>query len=92
MDMSYLTWREYARSWLICLGVLLVIAGSILAIMVNMGPSFMMNQTLIGGVVAIIGLVFIILGFFYTKKKRDSVTAPVDTRVEDTPPPPPPPD
>lgn len=84
--------REYARSWLICLGVILVIVGSILAIMFNMGSVFMMNQTMIGGVIAVIGLVFIILGFFITKKKRDSVLAPVDTRVEDTPPPPPPPD
>ena len=49
-------------------------------------------DTIIGAVVAIVGLVFILIGFFFTKKKRDSVLTPVDTRVDDSPPPPPPPD
>ncbi len=47
---------------------------------------------LIGAVVAVVGLIFIIMGFVLTKKKRDSVLTKVDTRQDDVPPPPPPPD
>jgi hypothetical protein len=47
---------------------------------------------MIGAGVAIVGLLLIIVGFIFTRKKRDSVLRPVDTKVEDTPPPPPPPD
>jgi hypothetical protein len=32
------------------------------------------------------------MGFVFTKRKRDSVLRPVDTKMDDTPPPPPPPD
>jgi hypothetical protein len=47
---------------------------------------------MIGAVVAVVGLLFIIMGFVFTRRKRDSVLRPVDTKVDDTPPPPPPPD
>lgn len=91
--MSYLTLREYVRSWVVCLGALLVIGGSILAIMAQMGNDIIPGYTLmIGAVVAVLGLIILICGFFWTRKKRDSVLAPIDTRVEDAPPPPPPPD
>jgi hypothetical protein len=46
----------------------------------------------VGAIVAVVGLLLIIMGFVFTKKKRDSVLAPVDTKMDDTPPPPPPPD
>ena len=88
--MSYLTWREYVRSGPICLGALMVIGGAIFALL-NMGivPNY---DQLIGAIVCGVGLIFILIGFFFTKKKRDSVLTKVDTRVSDTPPPPPPPD
>lgn len=93
--MSYLTMRDYVRSGPICLGALLVIAGAIVALLPSLNyevPFLTPNEVLYGGIIAVVGLVFIVLGFFMTKKKRDSVLAPVDTRVDDTPPPPPPPD
>ena len=91
--MSYLTWREYVRSGPVCLGALLVIAGAIWALLPSMSIEIVAGyDTIIGAVVAIVGLIFILIGFFWTKKKRDSVLTKVDTRVEDTPPPPPPPD
>ena len=91
--MSYLTWREYVRSGPICLGALLVIAGAVWALLPSMNIVIVAEyDTIIGAVVAIVGLVFILIGFFFTKKKRDSVLTPVDTRVDDSPPPPPPPD
>ena len=91
--MSYLTWREYVRSGPICLGALLVIAGAVWALLPSMNIVIVAEyDTIIGAVVAIVGLIFILIGFFFTKKKRDSVLTPVDTRVDDSPPPPPPPD
>ncbi len=90
--MSYLTWREYVRSGPICLGVLLIIAGAVMVLLPTMGISFTEWDTWIGAILAICGLGLVVCGFFFTKKKRDSVLTPVDTRVEDTPPPPPPPD
>jgi hypothetical protein len=47
---------------------------------------------LIGAAAAILGLVFIIIGFARPKKKRDSVLTKVDTRSGNVPPPPPPKD
>ena len=92
--MAYLTWREYVRSYPICFGALLVIIGAAIALLPGLGYEIVEGYTvLIGGVIAVIGLVFILLGFFITKKKRDSVLTKVDTRpLDDTPPPPPPPD
>ncbi|TFF83895.1 hypothetical protein EU524_01710 [Candidatus Thorarchaeota archaeon] len=90
--MSYLTWREYVRSGPVCLGALLVIAGAVIALLPGMGYDFVEYQVIIGAVVAVVGLILILAGFFLTAKKRDSVTRPVDTRQDDTPPPPPPPD
>ena len=88
--MSYLTWREYVRSGPICLGALLVIAGAVWALLPSMNIVIVAEyDTIIGAVVAIVGLIFILIGFFFTKKKRDSVLTPVDTRVDDSPPPPP---
>ncbi|MHA2379919.1 MAG: hypothetical protein ACXADS_11645 [Candidatus Thorarchaeota archaeon] len=93
--MAYLTWREYVRSGPICLGVILLIAGAILALLPSLDPAydFIPGYTvLVGAGIAVIGFIFILAGFYFTRKKRDSVLTPVDTRVEDTPPPPPPPD
>ena len=91
--MSYLTWREYVRSGPICLGALLVIGGAILALLPSMGYEIIPGYDLIiGAIVAVLGLLMIVCGFFFTKKKRDSVLRPVDTRLDDAPPPPPPPD
>ena len=91
--MSYLTWREYARTTPICLGGILLIAGAIVALLGNSGNMILGDYTVMAGAaIAILGLVLIIVGFVFTQKKRDSVLSPVDTRVEDTPPPPPPPD
>ena len=91
--MSYLTWRSYVRSGPVCLGALLVIAGAVWALLPSLGYEVIVGyDTMIGAGVAIVGLIFILIGFFFTKKKRDSVLTKVDTRVEDTPPPPPPPD
>ncbi len=91
--MSYLTWREYVRSGPICLGVLLIIAGAVMVLLPTMGivlvPEY---DTIIGAILAVLGVCFVVCGFFFTKKKRDSVLTPVDTRVDDAPPPPPPPD
>ncbi len=91
--MSYLTWREYVRSGPVCLGALLVIAGAVVALLPSLGYDLIPGYTvLVGGVIAVVGLVFIVCGFFFTKKQRDSVLTAVDTRVDDSPPPPPPPD
>ena len=94
--MSYLTWREYTRSGPVCFGALLVIGGAILSLLVYTDPvavDFIPGYTMmIGAIVAILGLLFIIMGFIFTRKKRDSVLRPVDTKLDDTPPPPPPPD
>ena len=73
----------------------MVIAGAILALLpgYDLAYDFIPGYTvLIGAVVAVVGLIFIIMGFFLTKKKRDSVLTKVDTRQDDVPPPPPPPD
>ena len=91
--MAYLTWRSYVRSGPVCLGVLLVIAGAIIALLPSIDAQYAFfgeMTVLIGAGVAVLGLIFILVGFFFTKKKRDSVMAPVDTKVDDTPPPPPP--
>jgi hypothetical protein len=91
--MAYLTMRDYVRSGPVCFGALLVIGGSILAVMASMGYDIIPGYTMMAGAaVAVVGLIFILIGFFFTRKKRDSVLTPVDTRVDDTPPPPPPPD
>ncbi|MHA1216575.1 MAG: hypothetical protein ACTSPX_04545 [Candidatus Thorarchaeota archaeon] len=91
--MAYLTWREHVRSGPVCFGALLVIAGAVIALLPRMGMEPLgANTVLVGAVVAVIGLVLILMGFFLTKKKRDSVLAKIDTRQEDVPPPPPPPD
>lgn len=94
--MSYLTWRDYTRSGPVCFGALLVIGGAIISLLVYTNPAaydFIPGYTmLIGAIVAVLGLLFIIMGFVFTKRKRDSVLRPVDTKVDDTPPPPPPPD
>ena len=91
--MSYLTWREYVRPGPICFGALLLIAGAVWALLPTMGYPIIPDwDTYIGAGLAIFGLILIIAGFFLTRKKRDSVLTPVDTRVEDSPPPPPPPD
>lgn len=93
--MSYLTWRSYVRSGPVCLGVLLVIAGAVLALLASNFPAydFVPGYTvLIGAAVAVVGFLFIIIGFVFTKKKRDSVKGRIDTKLSDTPPPPPPPD
>ena len=93
--MAYLTWREYVRSGPVCLGIIILIAGAIIAYLPSMDPAYDFvpgYTTLIGAGIAVLGLVFIMCGFFWTKKKRDSVLTKVDTRVEDIPPPPPPPD
>jgi membrane associated rhomboid family serine protease len=94
--LSYLTWREYTRSGPVCFGALLVIGGAIIALLASTYPadySFFGDYTvMIGAIVAVVGLLFIIMGFVFTRRKRDSVLRPVDTKVDDTPPPPPPPD
>ncbi|MFW9909565.1 MAG: hypothetical protein ACFFEF_13420 [Candidatus Thorarchaeota archaeon] len=91
--MSYLTWREYVRSGPICLGVLLIIAGAIMVLLPTMGIVLVPEwDQIIGAILAVVGLGFVVCGFFFTKKKRDSVLKPVSTRLDDTPPPPPPPD
>lgn len=91
--MSYLTWREYVRSGPICLGVLLIIVGAIFVLFPTMNIVVVAGyDTIIGAVLAVIGVIFVVCGFFFTKKKRDSVLAPVSTKMDDTPPPPPPPD
>lgn len=93
--MSYLTWREYTRSGPVCLGALLVIGGAIVSLLASTNPAydFIPGYTvMIGAIVAVVGLLFIIMGFVFTRKKRDSVLRPVDTKLDDTPPPPPPPD
>ncbi len=94
--MSYLTWRDYTRSGPVCFGALLVIGGAIISLLVYTNPAaydFIPGYTmLIGAIVAVLGLLFIIMGFIFTKRKRDSVLRPVDTKLDDTPPPPPPPD
>ncbi len=96
MTLSYLTWREYTRSGPVCLGALLVIVGAVLALLPGYNPAydFIPGYTVLAGAaIAIVGVLFIIMGFLFTKKKRDSVTARIDTKkLSDTPPPPPPPD
>jgi len=79
----------------VCLGALLVIAGAVLALLPSIDPMYDLipgYTVLVGAVVAVVGLLFIIMGFIFTKKKRDSVLTKVDTRMDDTPPPPPPKD
>ncbi|MGV9103930.1 MAG: hypothetical protein ACOC38_01420 [Promethearchaeia archaeon] len=91
--MSYLTIREYVRSGPVCFGALLVIAGSIIALMPSLGYELVEGYTmLIGAVIAVVGLLLIVAGFFLTSKRRDSVLRPIDTDQGDTPPAPPPPD
>lgn len=83
------------RSGPVCLGALMVIAGAILALLPGYDPAFDFipgYTVLIGAAVAVVGLIFIIMGFVLTKRKRDSVLRKVDTRQDDVPPPPPPPD
>jgi dipeptide/tripeptide permease len=87
--------REYTRSGPVCLGALVLIAGAIIALLPSIDVAydfFAPNTVLYGAVIAVVGLVLIIIGFAFTKKKRDSVTGPVSMKMDDTPPPPPPPD
>lgn len=93
--MAYLTMREYTRSGPVCLGALVLIAGAIIALLPSIDPAYALlgeNTLLYGAIIAVVGLILIIIGFAFAKKKRDSVLAPVDTKQDDTPPPPPPPD
>jgi len=93
--LAYLTMREYTRSGPVCLGALVLIAGAIIALLPSIDVAydfFAPNTVLYGAIMAVVGLVLIIIGFALTKKKRDSVLAPVVTKMDDTPPPPPPPD
>ena len=93
--LAYLTWREYTRSGPVCLGALVLIAGAIIALLPSINVAydfFAPNTQLYGAIIAVVGLILIIIGFAFTKKKRDSVLRPVDTKMDDTPPPPPPPD
>jgi hypothetical protein len=79
----------------VCLGALILIAGAVIALLpsIDVAYDFIPGMTVyIGAAVAVVGLLLIIMGFVFTKKKRDSVLAPVDTKIDDTPPPPPPPD
>jgi arginine exporter protein ArgO len=88
--MAYVTKRGYARAGPICIGVVVLIAGAVLALLANSAhPPLGSNSLMIGAALAIIGVVFIIIGFAATKKKRDSVLTKVDTRKGDVPPPPP---
>ena len=88
--MSYLTWRQRVRSGPVCFGVLLIIAGAVLALMATQGYDVITGYTLmVGAVVAVLGVVCVVCGFFFTKKERDSVLTKVDTRQDDVPPPPP---
>lgn len=90
--MAYLTKRGYARAGPICLGVLMLVAGAILALLAGSAHPPLgtyTNTMMIGVALAIIGLVFIVIGFAATKKKRDSVLTKIDTRKGDVPPPPP---
>ena len=88
--MAYLTKRSYARTVPICLGVLLLVVGAILALLAQNGNLLLGSSTfMIGAIAAVIGLVFIIIGFAAPKKKRDSVLTKIDTRKGDVPPPPP---
>ena len=76
-----------------CLGALILIAGAVIALLPSLGYDILApNTVLYGAIIAVVGLVLIIIGFAWTKKKRDSVLAPVSTKMDDTPPPPPPPD
>jgi len=93
--LAYLTMREYTRSGPVCLGALVLIAGAIIALLPSISEDYAFfgaNTVLYGAIIAVVGLVLIIIGFAFTKKKRDSVLAPVRTKMDDTPPPPPPPD
>ena len=93
--LAYLTMREYTRSGPVCLGALVLIAGAIIALLPSIDVAydfFAPNTVLYGAIMAVVGLVLIIIGFALTKKKRDSVLAPIVTKIDDTPPPPPPPD
>jgi len=89
--------REYTRSGPVCLGALILIAGAIIALLPSIGDAYIYfgdaaTQQLYGAIIAVVGLILIIIGFAWTRKKRDSVLAPVSTKMDDTPPPPPPPD
>ena len=91
--MAYLTWREYTRSGPVCLGALVLIAGAVIALLPSLGYDILApNTVLYGAILAVVGLLLIIIGFAWTRKQRDSVLAPVSTKMDDTPPPPPPPD
>ncbi len=90
--MAYLTMREYVRSGPVCLGVLMVIIGAVIALKVGGFDPFPPNTKMIGAVITVLGLLLVVCGFFFTKKKRDSVLTKIDTSKRDVPPPPPGPD
>jgi hypothetical protein len=79
----------------VCLGALILIAGAVIALLPSINEEYAFfgaNTMLYGAIIAVVGLILIIIGFAWVKKKRDSVLRPVDTKMDDTPPPPPPPD
>jgi dipeptide/tripeptide permease len=87
--------RDYTRSGPVCLGALVLIAGAVIALLPSINEAYALfgdNTVLYGAIIAVVGLLLIIIGFAWTKQKRDSVLAPVGTKMDDTPPPPPPPD
>ncbi len=84
--MTYLTYRKYTRFAIVIFGLLLAIIGAaIVLIPITSIP----NYQIVGGLVAIVGFIFIILGFAKPIKKRDSAKAPIKLDT-DVPPPPPP--
>ncbi len=86
--MTYLTYRKYTRFIPVVFGLILAIAGAaIVLIPIDTIPQYQ----LVGGLVALIGFIFIVLGFAKPIKRRDSVKAPIKLDT-DVPPPPPPPD
>ncbi|MGY5875949.1 MAG: hypothetical protein RTU30_09400, partial [Candidatus Thorarchaeota archaeon] len=60
--MSYLTWRSYVKSGWICLGAILLIAGAVLALLDPEQLASYGGGVLIGGIVAVVGLLLIIAG------------------------------
>jgi len=78
--LAYLTMREYTRSGPVCLGALILIAGAIIALLPSIDVAYAFfgeNTMLYGAIIAVVGLLLIIVGFAFTKKKRDSVLEPV---------------
>jgi uncharacterized protein YacL len=67
-----------------------LVIGAVLALLAQNGNLLLgANSFMYGAIAAVIGLIFIIIGFAAPKKKRDSVLTKIDTRKGDVPPPPP---